>query len=282
MARKRKSELEGLIDLTSMLPWWGGVTLAIISFFLLNYISNLQISKVTDASQLGSFLFKQGIITFAMFGKYVLPFAFAIAAIVSFINQKKREKLFSKVEDFRNLKNNNQKSPRINPIEKMSWREFELVISQFFKNQGYSVIENTSVGPDGGIDLRIKKNGKTILVQCKHWKSQKVGVQVIREQLGLQFSNLADGTIVVTSGTFTDEAIRFANENNVTLLGGSELLKIKSNTELEPPTNFVRDKEICPICSAPMLLRVARKGNNAGKKFWGCSRFPQCKGIKNT
>src|SRR5258708_20533390 len=36
----------------------------------------------------------------------------------------------------------------------------------------------------------------------------------------------------------------------------------------------------CPQCSAEMVLRLARHGRNAGKHFYGCSRFPQCKGTR--
>lgn len=32
----------------------------------------------------------------------------------------------------------------------------------------------------------------------------------------------------------------------------------------------------CPNCGSPMKLRTARKGKNAGGKFYGCSRFPEC------
>jgi len=35
----------------------------------------------------------------------------------------------------------------------------------------------------------------------------------------------------------------------------------------------------CPRCGAPMIMRTAKKGGNIGKKFWGCSRYPECKGI---
>lgn len=37
----------------------------------------------------------------------------------------------------------------------------------------------------------------------------------------------------------------------------------------------------CPKCGAPMVLREVKKGQNAGKKFWGCTKFPQCRGIMN-
>ena len=36
---------------------------------------------------------------------------------------------------------------------------------------------------------------------------------------------------------------------------------------------------LCPRCGAPMVRRVAAKGPNAGKAFYGCSRFPHCRGI---
>lgn len=35
----------------------------------------------------------------------------------------------------------------------------------------------------------------------------------------------------------------------------------------------------CPKCGSAMLLRQARRGVNAGGYFWGCSKFPKCKGI---
>lgn len=35
----------------------------------------------------------------------------------------------------------------------------------------------------------------------------------------------------------------------------------------------------CPHCSAMMVRRSAQSGPNAGRSFWGCSRFPKCRGI---
>ncbi|MBI2890156.1 MAG: four helix bundle protein [Nitrospirae bacterium] len=35
----------------------------------------------------------------------------------------------------------------------------------------------------------------------------------------------------------------------------------------------------CPKCGKPMALRTAQKGKSAGKRFWGCSGYPECKGI---
>lgn len=35
----------------------------------------------------------------------------------------------------------------------------------------------------------------------------------------------------------------------------------------------------CPLCGNAMVLRVAKQGASKGSEFWGCSRYPHCKGI---
>jgi ssDNA-binding Zn-finger/Zn-ribbon topoisomerase 1 len=35
----------------------------------------------------------------------------------------------------------------------------------------------------------------------------------------------------------------------------------------------------CPLCGSGMVSRVARKGRYQGQEFFGCSKFPRCKGI---
>ncbi len=37
---------------------------------------------------------------------------------------------------------------------------------------------------------------------------------------------------------------------------------------------------LCPNCDRPMVRRVARKGPNAGRAFWGCKQFPGCRGTR--
>lgn len=46
------------------------------------------------------------------------------------------------------------------------------------------------------------------------------------------------------------------------------------NDELES-----KDDLICPRCSSKLVLRTAKKGENAGKQFYGCSNYPKCRYI---
>ena len=39
------------------------------------------------------------------------------------------------------------------------------------------------------------------------------------------------------------------------------------------------DAPVCPGCGKPMRKRKAGSGKNAGKEFWGCTGYPDCKGI---
>jgi four helix bundle suffix protein len=37
---------------------------------------------------------------------------------------------------------------------------------------------------------------------------------------------------------------------------------------------------ICPECGKPMKRRTAKAGSNAGHDFWGCTGYPECKGVR--
>lgn len=48
-----------------------------------------------------------------------------------------------------------------------------------------------------------------------------------------------------------------------------------------PRVTTTSGTQSCPLCGASMVRRTARRGRNAGGQFWGCSRYPRCKGTRN-
>ncbi len=38
---------------------------------------------------------------------------------------------------------------------------------------------------------------------------------------------------------------------------------------------------LCPLCGKKLVMRTAKKGANAGKQFYGCSGYPNCRYIRN-
>jgi len=150
-----------------------------------------------------------------------------------------------------------------------------------FRRKGYKVM-GTRDGSDGGIDLQIRRGGEKAIVQCKHWQKRKVGVNIIREQLGIMTAEDATRGYVVTSGRFTTEAIAFAKGKRITLVDGADLgrwlgTEGPESTRIKPE---LRTAPSCPVCRADMVERVARRGPNEGSAFWGCSRFPACRGTR--
>jgi hypothetical protein len=36
----------------------------------------------------------------------------------------------------------------------------------------------------------------------------------------------------------------------------------------------------CPVCNALMVNRTAKRGVRAGSSFWGCPKYPDCRGTR--
>lgn len=285
MARRRRtSPIEDLMDVVSKLPWWFGLTLAIVSYvFLSNYAANSTAAIEANMGNSAAFVRATYLHTLAGFGQYLLPGVFLIGAIASLINRTKRKSLF------RNAVNSESGSA----VREMSWREFEMLVGELFRRRGYAVAENDGSGADGGVDLKLRKGTEIFLVQCKHWRAYKVSVNIVRELYGVMAAEGAAGGFVVTSGVFTSDAKAFASDKNVELIDGSQLSALLRETQLEstvdrwqakPDMETVRHNTKtppCPQCGGVMVRRTARRGQNAGREFWGCSSYPGCRGIVN-
>jgi predicted RNA-binding Zn-ribbon protein involved in translation (DUF1610 family) len=59
----------------------------------------------------------------------------------------------------------------------------------------------------------------------------------------------------------------------------------KSGNENAPEASYSHDLQqdspACPRCGSEMIVRRATTGRFAGREFFGCSKFPRCKGIVN-
>jgi hypothetical protein len=43
---------------------------------------------------------------------------------------------------------------------------------------------------------------------------------------------------------------------------------------------LIASEKLCPKCSSPLIMRIAKKGPSTGKRFLACSSFPKCKHIE--
>ena len=54
----------------------------------------------------------------------------------------------------------------------------------------------------------------------------------------------------------------------------------KQDLSDSPDRTDPTDLPKCPQCSSLMALRTAKSGKNAGQQFWGCTKYPDCKGTQ--
>ncbi len=53
-----------------------------------------------------------------------------------------------------------------------------------------------------------------------------------------------------------------------------------SESESESIAEGTSNNRLCPKCNSPMVIKVAKKGKNQGKRFLACSNFPKCRYIE--
>ena len=279
MARKRnQSTFEDLIDIVALFPWWVGIILAAVFYFWLHHVASTPV-VLGQQGQMSAVMTQAIYKGFATGGQYVLPLICIIGAGLSVLGRRKRKQLFSDVAQ----------SNSAGALNGMSWQEFEMLVGEAFRRRGFAVVETGGGGADGGVDLVLRKDGWKIFVQCKQWKAYKVGVKTIRELYGVMAAEGAAGGFVVTSGVFTQEAKSFAAGKNVGLIDGAELKAVIKGIPQQRPATAAHPapqgapaanvNQDCPKCGSTMVKRIAKQGANAGKAFWGCSDFPQCRGI---
>jgi restriction system protein len=267
MGRRR----QGGLDQIAAMPWPVGVVLGIVAYLAIRYGIGMYFSTAG-----GSLL--KGLGAQASGGSFA-PLAWMalglcwIGAAASFFKGRHRKQLL----DTQN---------GLASIAALSWREFEMLVGEAFRRQGYAVEETGLGGADGGIDLILRKEGRTELVQCKQWHSRQVTPAVVREMWGLVDHHRADGVKIVGIGDFTRDAAAFAQGKSIELINGERLIAMVREMQstgvalskprrIEPAVTSPASEgnPDCPRCGSEMARRTNRSN---GQLFWGCSAFPRC------
>jgi restriction system protein len=239
-----------------LLPWWVSAVLAVIAYVVLPVVLPAPMVKGGIA----------GIVSLGLL---------ALAVISALRAWKTRHML--------------ERQTSLESLRALPWKRFEDLLGEAYRRQGYRVEETLGGGADGGVDLVLRKDGQTILVQCKRWK-QPVPVQTVRELYGVLIDRGAAGAKLVATTTFTADAIAFAAGKPIELVGSTALMKMirgvqtSGNIAAHPsfsPNEPDQMAPTCPRCGSKMVMREAKRGANAGQRFWGCSSYPACRGTRD-
>ncbi len=257
-----------LIDALAVLPWPVGVVFGIVGFVALRF---------GLPAMLHGNPFAQAVVPAANLMAWFALAAGLVGAAMSWIGQRQRRRLLDAQSG-------------LDSIAALGWRHFEQLVGEAFRRQGYTVEETGLGGPDGGIDLMLRKDGRRVLVQCKQWRRRQIPVNVVREMYGLLAHHSANAVKIACVGAFTRDAARFAQGKPIELIGGEELMRMIREVQIAPaqPARSVESvapvpaasgpaSPACPRCGQAMVERSNRKTEQT---FWGCSAFPACRGVR--
>lgn len=260
--RYRKSSgdkfFEELVTFASVIPWWATLPAALLLFYFVPYGSpaEFQLQEPSDAVTVVLSIFLKALL------KYLIPLGLVIGAVLNIFTKFKSATLFNGIK----------RKGAHEVVKGLSWQDFEFLLSELFKKEGYSTELTGGGGADGGVDIKLHKNGELYLVQCKHYKAWKVSVNVVRELFGVMSATNAAGGFVVTSGHFTKDAHAFARDKNIELIDGKKLETVLDGVEISTDSEGA---EMCPKCGGELVERTGKYG-----EFIGCSNYPKCRFTK--
>ena len=149
-------------------PWWVSAILSLVSYVGLRIV----LPATVDEGPVANAMVQAG----REAAIYIAAFFWFIAVFSAWFGIKRRRL----VDQQTNLES----------LPAVSWKEFEYLVAEAFRRQGYAVDYSLGRGADGGVDER------------------------------------AEESIVVTSGSFTSEAVAFARGKPMRLIDGPQLLAL--------------------------------------------------------
>ena len=215
MSRRRTSAFEDLLDIAATFPWPVSLALAAASYLLLHHFAGLPPVTAKAVNQIGEVVQHTLLTTMASIFQFIIPIAFIIGAVALRFKRLKARGLHDRV----------RASPRVETLRQMTWRDFERLVAESYRHQGYAVTVRGGQGADGGVDVELRMGRDRYLVQCKHWKARQVGVATVRELFGVMAAEGAVGGFVVASGAFTADAEEFARGHGIELVPAQSLLR---------------------------------------------------------
>lgn len=278
MVRSRKPDLVDWIRIFSRIPPVVTLPLAIGSFLVCHHFAAVAVVPASGPAAAADAAALSIVRVAALVFQYLVPFCLVMSAVlwgVGYVERQRHRRLAQA-----------SSSPEV--LAGLSWSDFEKVVAQGFSTHGFSA-QLTAEGGDGGIDIVLERQGQRYLVQAKHWRARSVGVEVVRALYGVVCADGASGGYVVTSGVFTKAASDFAAGKPIWLVSGQRLRNLLAAGRASVPGRLVLDRlpnpmsdsDIpCPLCERPMVLREAQQGVHQGKRFFGCSGFPGCSGVR--
>lgn len=302
------------MDITAKLPWWLGVMLAIVAYFLMRWLAAPDTPAPGSVRPPGAVVGASIARALAFVGQFLLPLIFLGGAAISAFQGVKRKRAVDNLkrdpewgrEILATATTKHEPEPDRYPewkeagqekyepksvdtskwslelLNALEWKRFEYVCAGYFEELGFRA-KTVRAGPDGGVDIHLYAGGAQhpgIIVQCKAWKTRMIGVNLIRELFGVMAADKVEEGIFATTGTYSSDAARFAMGKNIHLIDGEGFLaklRALAPERQQALLTLATDGDfITPTCPSCGIKMVFRTPKTGGNPFWGCRNYPRC------
>lgn len=113
----------------------------------------------------------------------------------------------------------------------MAWPAFAALLQQSFQRNGFTV----QPGKGDAVDLVVQRQGRTMLVCARRWKSARIGVETLRALQAAREAAEAPQALCICLGELTDNARPYAAEHGITVWQAPDLALALRGMSL-PPT----------------------------------------------
>ena len=112
----------------------------------------------------------------------------------------------------------------IRDIAKIPGPEFESILKEIFKSQGYKILKNPN-SENSEADIILEKSNKKTLVQIKKWTGL-VSKKAIQDVISKMTNCECNETWLVSNSRLKKPIQEFAKNNHVKIIGQEEILKL--------------------------------------------------------
>lgn len=154
-------------------------------------------------------------------------------------------------------------------LSRVEPRAFEQLIAEYYLRRGFHVEHAGAQAREqqrhDGVDLRLRRGDDRVVVQCKHWRVCQIMPGEVRELQQVMRAESATGAVMITTGEFTDAALRAARSVPIQLIDGREIREMLDRVSVQQAERTVSPT---PAVLRPLPgARVPARGATKARPF---------------
>ena len=128
-------------------------------------------------------------------------------------------------------------------LQSMDPYEFEELVADLWKSKGYTTNVRKKSG-DKAVDIDAERGGRKEVIQVKRYSDgNKIGSEEVRKYATLYQQTDANQVVLVTSGQFTNDARKLADDLGVEIKNGGQIAQELDDAGLSPRTYGIQDSQ---------------------------------------